>query len=294
MYWFAIMLLKIKRLYVQFFSTIFFNLPFLSIYLKNTAVPVLNCYACPLAAGACPIGAIQNFITTGQFPFFLIGLLGFFGLMLGRYFCGYMCPFGFIQDLLSKISKKNIKLSFKTSYIKFYVLIIFVVILPFIFKEPIFCKICPAGTLEAGIPIVASEYYKENFKKKAEKAKNKIVFKKSKINMINPDLMNVSTILSMVGYFFFLKVLLLVFFMILSIFIKRPFCRVCPLGAIYAVFNKINFFNNNVIDNKSCTSCNLCSDKCPSGINPVEEIDSIECIKCNECRDINCGSIKRK
>ena len=73
--------------------------------LKHACVPGLNCYSCPGATGACPIGSLQAVIGSWNFKmaYYVIGFLIFVGALLGRLVCGFLCPFGLIQDLLNKI-----------------------------------------------------------------------------------------------------------------------------------------------------------------------------------------------
>ena len=122
---------------------------------KSVCVPVLNCYSCPGALGACPIGSLQSTLasTALKFPFYVVGLLLLFALCLGRVICGWLCPFGLVQDLLYKIpSPKLRKNAFtqKLSLLKYAVAVIFVLLLPVYFwwqdgvGAPAFCKyICP-------------------------------------------------------------------------------------------------------------------------------------------------------
>lgn len=72
---------------------------------KAVCVPVLNCYSCPGALGACPIGSLQAAVggMKHHFPFYVLGLLMLFGIVLGRVVCGLLCPFGLVQDLFHKI-----------------------------------------------------------------------------------------------------------------------------------------------------------------------------------------------
>ena len=134
--------------------------------LKNVCVPGLNCYSCPGAVGACPIGSLQAVVGSWNFKmaYYVIGFLIFIGAIYGRLICGFLCPFGLIQDLLNKIpfpkkirTFKGDKLLRKLKYVIFAV---FVILLPMFLVDimgqgaPYFCKlICPAGTLEGGIPL---------------------------------------------------------------------------------------------------------------------------------------------
>ena len=135
--------------------------------LKNLCVPGLNCYSCPGAVGSCPIGAMQAVIGSWnfKFAFYVAGFLMFIGALAGRFVCGWLCPFGLFQDLLHKIPCCKKVQSFKGDKLlrklKYVILAVFVILLPMFLVDvlgqgaPYFCKlICPAGTLEGGIPLV--------------------------------------------------------------------------------------------------------------------------------------------
>ena len=100
---------------------------------KTVCVPGLNCYSCPGAAGACPVGAFQAVVGSSKFRFsyYITGILILFGVLLGRFICGFLCPFGWFQELLHKIPSP--KLSTKKlkplRYLKYAVLLVMVVAL---------------------------------------------------------------------------------------------------------------------------------------------------------------------
>ena len=130
--------------------------------LKAACVPGLNCYSCPGAVGACPLGALQNAVAASadRSGFYVVGLLLLFGLVLGRVICGFLCPFGLLQELLHKLPTKKIKkspLTRKLTGVKYGLLLVFVLGIPAWFALrrvplPGFCKyICPAGTLEGAV-----------------------------------------------------------------------------------------------------------------------------------------------
>lgn len=131
--------------------------------LKAVCHPGLNCYSCPGALLSCPVGAFQNFMaslryTGGGIPkvgAIVIGYLGFIGTVVGRLTCGWMCPFGFIQDLLHKIPTRKFALWKPLRWVKHGILLVLVIIMPIFIVDvsglghPWFCKLlCPAGTLE--------------------------------------------------------------------------------------------------------------------------------------------------
>ncbi len=68
-------------------------------------MPVLNCYSCPGALGACPIGAMQA-VAGGRhkFSFYVLGLLALFGTVLGRLICGFLCPLGAFYALFNRFA----------------------------------------------------------------------------------------------------------------------------------------------------------------------------------------------
>ena len=57
---------------------------------------------------------------------------------------------------------------------------------------------------------------------------------------------------------------------------------ICPLGAIYSLFNKVSFLKINV-DNNKCVGCQKCSKVCKMDVNVVESPNHPECIRCGEC-----------
>ena len=256
-----------KRKLIQLYAALLFNANLKGfatgrIYkgaLKNICTPGINCYSCPGAAGACPLGAFQSSIySSNKSTLYYVGaILLLYGLFFGRWICGFLCPFGLIQELLHKIPtptlKKN-RLTRALTYLKYVILVFFVLVLPIAyalrdFPLPGFCKyICPAGTLEGALGLLS--------------------------NSAN------QSYLGMLGPLFTWKFLLMVSILVGAIFIFRVFCRFfCPLGAIYGLFNRISFVGVKV-DSKSCTECGLCVGACKMDVRRVRDT---ECISCGEC-----------
>jgi ferredoxin len=232
---------------------------------KGVCVPVLNCYSCPSATAACPVGSIQHAlasararVSTGQIQvgLYALGSLGIVGALVGRFPCGWFCPFGLVQELLHKIPGPKLRIPHLVTYLRYVVLALTVFILPFFvldafgYGDTWFCEwICPAGTLEAGLPLVS----------------------------VNPD------IRAQVGLLFVWKVLLLVAFIAWMTVSMRPFCRVvCPVGAILGLFNKVSFFRLKV-DAHRCTACGKCEKACPIDIDVPARPNGPDCIRCLKC-----------
>ncbi len=256
-----------KRRLIQVYSALLFN-SYLKGYItgdifkgatKNICTPGLNCYSCPGAVTACPLGALQNaFASSGKtVPYYMLGIILLYCITLGRWICGWLCPFGFVQDLLHKIKTPKIEKGRVTkilSYFKYVLLVLFVVIFPLIYVMrdlplPAFCKyICPAGTFGGALGL-----------------------------LINP--INEATF-GMLGPLFTWKFVLMVGFLVGAVFIYRIFCRFfCPLGALYGLFNKIAIFGIK-LDKKACIDCGKCISKCKMDISTVGDR---ECIMCGEC-----------
>lgn len=232
---------------------------------KIVCVPGLNCYSCPGAIGACPIGSLQAVLGGNKhnFTYYVFGILIFFGVLFGRFICGFLCPFGFIQDILYKIPLPKVKVPRKVDkplrWLKYVVLVVMVILLPifltneFGIASPYFCQwICPVGTLGGGIPLIIK----------------------------NESLRN------MLGFLFGWKMSLLILTVLASILIYRPFCKyICPLGAVYSVFNNLSFYQMNV-DKLKCNGCKACERQCKMNVEITKNINSLECIRCGECKEV--------
>ena len=230
--------------------------------LKRFCVPGMNCYSCPGALGACPIGAMQSVFDgrRRKFAFYVVGFLAAIGLFVGRFICGWLCLFGLIDELLYMIPVPKIRVPAKIDkilrYFKYPVLIILVFALPFFYRtdvgtgDPFFCKyVCPVGTLEGGIPLILAN----------------------------------ESLRSSLGALFGWKAALLVLCILSSMFIYRPFCKyICPLGAFYSLFQKISLLRMRC-DKDACIHCGKCAGICPMNVDPSKTPNSAECIRCGEC-----------
>ncbi len=251
-----------KRKLIQVICALLYNCNFTGfaegkIYqgdIKGVCVPGLNCYSCPGAVGSCPLGSLQTALLSSRykFPYYILGMLLLFGVILGRVVCGFLCPFGLLQELLYKIPSKKIqknKWTRRLSLLKYMILIVFVIGIPLILAVPGFCKyICPAGTLEGGIFLVA----------------------------MNEKLQ------ALIGGLFSWKMAVLAVVIISAVFIFRSFCRfICPLGAFYALFHKVSMVGMK-LDEEKCNGCNACVAHCKMD---VKRVGDRECIQCGECID---------
>lgn len=226
---------------------------------KKFCAPGMNCYSCPAARLACPIGALQtvNGSMKFSFSFYVIGLILAAGVLAGRFLCGWLCPFGFIQELIAKIPVKKRRLPKWMTCIKYVLLAVFVFILPVFVTnfigmgEPAYCQyVCPVGTLEGGIPLLLAN----------------------------------ANLRQLMGPLFWLKAAILAATLLGCVFVVRFFCKAgCPLGAMLGLLNRISAWHLEVDDEK-CIRCGKCARCCPMDVDPVKTPASPECIRCGKCK----------
>lgn len=234
----------------QIMALIMANLGVFTILQTGIPCPFFYCYACPAAAFACPIGVFQNYAALQQFPFFALGVVGLFGLALGRFWCGWACPFGLVQDLVSLVRGRRagdrLRLP-RSAGVKFVVLL-GVVLLAWAAGETLFCKVCPAGSLFGAIP--------QRF---------------------------VSTELHF-GTFFYVHLATLGAALVLFALAGRFWCRyLCPMGAVLGLFNPVSVLKVRV-DFQKCSRCQACLRVCPARIDRLEDIESCtDCTRCGRC-----------
>ena len=231
---------------------------------KYICVPGFNCYSCPSAIGACPLGSLQNALASSghRAGWYVMGIILLFGVILGRTICGWLCPFGLTQELLHRIPTFKIRKNCITralSWLKYVLLAVFVMAIPLWYglkhdiPVPGFCKyICPAGTFEGAIGLIS-----------------------------NP---NNTGLFSMLGILFTRKFTIMLIIGLVCVFSYRSFCRfLCPLGAIYGLFNRFCLVGVRV-DEDRCNGCGACVRGC--GMD-VRHVGDHECIHCAKCMD-NC------
>jgi polyferredoxin len=244
------------RLLTQLAATVLWSLPYFAVFGTQAYIcPAFHCHGCPWSSFACPIGIISGFIALKLVPFVALSILGIVGAFGGRIVCGWACPFGLLQDLLGKLKKNKLVIPQWLGYTKYAVLVGLVVLVPLFYTMKshfTFCGLCPAGTLEAAVPSLFT----------------------------NP--------LPKSWLWIDIRLSILVITLLSVVFISRGFCRViCPLGAIFAVFNRISLFRFRLV-RTSCNSCGSCAKTCPVDIDPVKDMNTEECIKCLDCTTTKC------
>jgi ferredoxin-type protein NapH len=242
--------LKEKRRLTQIVSLMISNIGFIPILQTGFVCPFLYCHGCPFAAFGCPIGILQNFIVYGQFPFFAVGSLGVYGIIFGRAFCGWACPFGTLHDMLSPTNRRKEVKTQNYWYVK-YAILFLTLGLAWVALDTVFCKFCPSGSLFAAIPF----------------------------RLLYPEAVEF-------GLFFYIHMFTLALTIVLALLISRFWCRyLCPLGAIAGAFNKVSILTIEW-NEKKCKNCEDCLKACKMGITKMEDIGrSTDCTLCGRCID---------
>ncbi|MBI5383869.1 MAG: 4Fe-4S binding protein [Verrucomicrobia bacterium] len=237
-------------------------------WLRGIPSCVFHCYSCPLSSFACPVGVAANyaalFPVAMEVPYLLLGVLLLAGAVSGSLACGWACPFGYVQDLLGKLSPVKLRLPGWLGYTRYVVLVGLVVLLPmwlgsrgvpFEEQEISICRLCPAGALEAGLPYSVQSFMAGN------------------------------------GWLMsWFKTGILAAFLLAALFFNRPWCRVlCPLGGFLALFNRFSLFHLR-FNASTCVECNLCRSRCSMGVKLDRKVNVTGCVRCLECT--TCGAVE--
>mgnify|MGYP002641226217 CR=1 FL=1 len=180
------------------------------------------------------------------------------GGLFGRYFCGWVCPFGFLQDLLFRIRTPKFTLPKVMNWGKYVALGIGVFLVPFFLGESTqwsFCRMCPASALQVTIPGLLSGL--------------ELTLAKG------------------------VKLAILVAILALAVVSSRSFCRMlCPIGAMLSLFNRVSIGRTRA-PTPACISCGRCDAACPTAAAPAGRILSgvdpsrcEECVLCGKCRQV--------
>ena len=240
------------RIWVQISSLIVWLDPMM-LRMHGMCSPVFHCYSCPAALLACPIGILANFSAVHMVPLMALGTLAAVGALLGSIVCGWLCPFGFLQDLLGKIPTPKIALPSWIGNFRFVVLVGLVAAVPYFFGENspwFFCRLCPAGALEGALP-----------------------------HLVWPGMLKMGIVVV------FLTATLFVYRPWCTIF--------CPLGAIYGLFNYVSLFYVQFRPEacNDCELCRrLCLHHGP-GERRGSDQRCIRCLDCMRCDALTIGTV---
>jgi polyferredoxin len=278
-------------LFFIFFSAIIFNLGALPILL-----PVLWTWGLQQNTAGDAFTAIQlmfggwndiNF----AFPWIAIASFLVIGILLGKSLCGWVCPFGFIQDLVGFIKRKQREFSLRTHesmiYVKYAVLgvTLFISITFFatkvagvsesyekalgIFAKAPFTALSPAETLFATVPRTVRDFS----------------------NAVSANQVDILSGIANLPPLFWVQLFIMAGVLVFAVYIPRSWCKYfCPHGAIMAVLNRFSFLGlRRELVKCAKGECHLCVEACPMRVRildlPWEKFTDPECIYCLKCVD---------
>jgi len=249
-------------------------------------LPIVQSPGVPQKTVSDALSALQVMLYQGIFPWLPIASFLLTAVILGRALCGWVCPFGFIQDLLGYIKKRHIQVSLRThgGMIKVKYGILGVVL---------FISATLAISLAAGVG------------KSYETAIG--VFAPAPFNALSPAdtlFAVLPRMVLMVVYapealiagilsdpLFWVRLAIMIAIIVLAAYVPRSWCRYfCPIGALLAVLNRFSFLGLKR-DPLRCTKagCRTCVDACPMMVRilelPWEKFTDSECIYCLKCVD---------
>lgn len=206
----------------------------------------------------CPFGGvvtIYKFLTTGGFiqkiheSAFVLMFIGFFiAVLFGAVFCGWLCPFGSVQEWVGKLGKKI----FGKSYNNF---------IPYKYDK--YLRFLRYGVLGWVVYMTA--------------VTGKLVFS---------DVDPYSALFHLwTGEVATVGLIVLILTLLASLLVERPWCKyLCPYGAILGLTNSFRVFKIRR-NPSSCVSCSACNKACPMNINvsQSETIKNHQCIGCMKC-----------
>ncbi len=257
--------LTAKRLFVQVLAAILLTANFTSftastIFFGGVCLPILHCNACPLTWLACPIYTISEYIQFHSVPWLALGLVAAVGALVGRVFCGWICPMGLLQDALARVPSRKFRFPIIQRWLKYAFLVVGVGLVAYWAGKDVlyfFCAYCPAATLEVLLPGMVSrlDWALDPWR--------------------------------------ILRLSVLIFTLAIVVFNVRWFCKaMCPVGALAALCNKFALFSIR-LDPDRCIHCGKCDRACPMDV-PVEACSRTgraisrhaECIACLRCQQV--------
>jgi len=239
--------------------------------------------------------AITLFLENGLFPWLPIGIMLVVGAILGRFMCGWICPVGFLQDVITAV-KGRVDSVEKRAHLYWIRLKYVLVVLAFLISgslglavyygvgndyrtslgplaDGLFVAITPDGTLFGTLPAILAGSWR--FLGTAQSS--------------DLSIGNLSSWFGHISALTWLNVVVLVGFVYAAWRIPRFWCRyVCPVGAIMAVTQKNSLLGMHR-DPIKCSECKECETACPMQI-PILDLDwkkfnDSECILCMACID---------
>jgi ferredoxin-type protein NapH len=275
--------IETARKIVQFFSFILFNAVIFGLEPWPIVLPVVYSLGIHQKAMGDAFAMLQWMLHDLVFP--LLPLASFFlvAAFLGRALCGWVCPFGFVQDLLGYVKRKHTEVSLRTHGEMIKVKYVVLAVTLFV-----------SGTLAISLATGVGQGYKAALG----------VFAPAPFNALSPaDTLfaivprmvldvryaSLDALISYTQPLLWVRLAIMVIFLVLAVYVPRSWCRYfCPHGAALAFLNRFSFLGLKR-DPLKCTKagCRTCVEVCPMKVPildlPWEKFTDPECIYCLKC-----------
>lgn len=254
------------RLVSQLFFFLFLNAVLFGVAPLTLVLPVLNSSGTSQKIIGDAFAAMQEQLYQAVFPWVPLASFFIFAVFLGRTTCGWVCPYGFVQDILGHLKRRHTEASPRTHEqminVKYFILAIVICLVAVLgtsaalgvgtsyrnsfggFGEAPFNFLNPADTMLAIIPKMALDF--------------RYALTEQSFSAILGGVSSLSLLL-------YVRVGILVAVIGLAVYVPRSWCRyLCPHGALLAVLNRFSFLGLKR-EAISCTraTCRDCVKVCP-------------------------------
>jgi ferredoxin-type protein NapH len=279
-------------------------------------IPVFGCYYPCGKTVTCALWQIQTYI----YPFWdagrgwgvnydssglarlavVFGVVIFASVLLGRFFCGWICPFGLYTDLMNRLRKalnikrRNFSDKFNERFHQLsYVILAVIIILCVLFaSQAISGTQLVAGTQKGGF---VYNYFSAPFCQVCP-MKPLCLLAQTGVGLMKPEWITGASTgqFYQLGYYLTsTNLIILGVVTAAAFFFRRSWCKICPLGGLIALFNRFPPFKwvsgvrLDKVEEK-CTKCGICKRVCPTQVKEVYEkkngdVMTSQCILCLRC-----------
>jgi len=291
-----------SRVVSQMFFFLLFNALMFGLGPWPVLLPVIGLLGVPSKTVGDALGAIQYTLYQLAFPTLALASIFVAGVLVGRAFCAWACPFGFVQDIAEVMKKRHRTVSLRTHaqaiQVKYAVLAVTLLLSSIlalavvggigsgyrralgVFAIAPFNVLSPADTLFAVIPKTVLDIREAAF-----------------LMLETPSVDIASAIVGAITStqpLFWARIAILALTFILIVTVPRGWCRyLCPQGAFSAILMRFSFLGlkrdpiHCVKDAKSCRECvEVCPMLVPILNEPAEKFTHPECIMCLKCVDV--------
>ena len=230
-----------------------------------------------------PLVSISYLLATKSFTYLLLpgALMFILSIVLGRFFCGWICPLGTVIDLITNKIKKTIPLKFLKTSLKYYLLL--TLLFTALFNINLAGILDPMAILIRALTFFIYPLFGYTIRSGWVGLYSLLGDKRDSIEPAYGFLRDY--ILPFRETFYplaFISFLLFLFILFLERYEKRNWCKnLCPLGTLLGILGHFSIFKR--VPKKLCTDCGSCKDICPTGFDE-EVLQKSDCILCMDCR----------